>query len=196
MTCIRYIMAALLFLGSVSGQNKTGSVVGTVTDLETHEVLIGANVVLKSADGKDTPYGIATDINGRFLVRNVPAGPYKLRTSYIGYQPFETDLFTLHDDSTYTFVIHLDPYYGKTAEEAREDIRKGIIRIYVWAGMISYSKAHAALAEQYGFEIGVIGCTPFQTDRYDAVMIQHLASRNGKDWFERFRKEWDRIKWP
>jgi hypothetical protein len=100
----------------------------------------------------------------------------------------------LHADSTYRFSIVLDPYYGKTAEDAREDIRKGIVRIYMWASMFAPSKAQTLLAEEYGFEIGITGCTAMQTARYDSVMIQHLASRNGGGWFKRFMKEWNKIK--
>ncbi len=60
-----------------------GAITGYVTDLETGEPLIGANVVLEG-----TSLGSATDITGKFYIPNVPAGNYNLKASYIGYEPY------------------------------------------------------------------------------------------------------------
>jgi hypothetical protein len=193
------VIACLFFLESLLAQNKIVSLTGTVCDLKSKEVLIGSSVWLMSCERKDPPYGeygAATDVKGRFIITKVPPGRYTLHALYIGYQRYETAPFTLYADSTYCLDILLDPYQGLTAEQAREDIKKGVIRIYMWASMIGYSKAHADLAKEYGFEIGNTGCTPIQTARYDSVMVQYLASRNGKGWFDRFLKEWNKIKWP
>ena len=56
---------------------------GVLTDEETGEAIPFANVVL---DG--TRYGVATDLNGFFLINKMPAGEYTLRVRFVGYQEY------------------------------------------------------------------------------------------------------------
>jgi hypothetical protein len=58
-----------------------GKISGKVTDAGTGEPLVGANVVVVG-----TSMGAATNVAGEFVILNVPAGTYTLRTSYVGYQ--------------------------------------------------------------------------------------------------------------
>jgi TonB-dependent receptor len=57
-----------------------GTITGEVTDAATGETLPGANVVLKG-----TAVGVATDVDGRFTLRRVPAGTVTLEIRYLGY---------------------------------------------------------------------------------------------------------------
>ncbi len=59
----------------------TGTIEGKVTDATTGEALFGADLILEG-----TSIGAATDINGKYVIQNVPAGSYTLKASYIGYQ--------------------------------------------------------------------------------------------------------------
>ncbi len=59
----------------------TGKLSGHVTDGETGEPIPGVNVIL---DG--TNYGGATDVNGFYLINNLPPGNYNVTFSAIGYQ--------------------------------------------------------------------------------------------------------------
>ncbi|UCD38400.1 MAG: carboxypeptidase-like regulatory domain-containing protein [Fidelibacterota bacterium] len=75
---------ALLFVvlaTSALYAGTTGKVAGTVTDRETGEPLIGANVMI---DG--TTLGAATDLYGNFVILNIPPGTYSVRASMIGFQ--------------------------------------------------------------------------------------------------------------
>jgi len=67
--------------------NGIGAITGYITDVETGEPLIGANVLLVG-----TSYGSATDINGRYYLTNVPASNYNVKVSYIGYSNFVFNL--------------------------------------------------------------------------------------------------------
>lgn len=58
----------------------TGAITGYITDKETGEPLIGANVLLEG-----TSFGSSTDVNGKYYIANVPAKEYKMKISYIGY---------------------------------------------------------------------------------------------------------------
>ncbi|MDH3251310.1 MAG: TonB-dependent receptor [Ignavibacteria bacterium] len=58
----------------------SGKISGTVTDKETKEVLVGANVAIEG-----TTLGAATDINGEYSILNVPVGVYSIRVTFVGY---------------------------------------------------------------------------------------------------------------
>ena len=60
---------------------SVGKIVGVVKDKASGEVLPGVNVSLEG-----TTYGAATDIDGYYVILNVPVGTYEVRASFIGYQ--------------------------------------------------------------------------------------------------------------
>ncbi len=60
---------------------QTGKIVGKVTDAQSGEVLIGANIIVQG-----TNLGAATNINGEYLILNVPPGSYTVIARYIGYR--------------------------------------------------------------------------------------------------------------
>jgi hypothetical protein len=74
-----------------------GSIRGTVIDAATQTPLIGVNVIVDPAG-----LGDATDMQGAFVIENVPAGSYNLRFSYIGYEPLtRTDVIVRSKRITY-----------------------------------------------------------------------------------------------
>ena len=79
-----HIFFVLLFiLGSINpvfGQN-TGNITGVITEEDTNETLPGVNVRIVG-----TNFGAATDIDGRFIIRNIRPGEYTLEITYIGFQ--------------------------------------------------------------------------------------------------------------
>ncbi len=86
----RRILPSLLFflIGSVSflhAQVTTAALKGTVFD-KHGEALIGATVVATHLSS-GTEYGTTTQIDGRFSIANMRVGgPYKVESSYIGYE--------------------------------------------------------------------------------------------------------------
>lgn len=60
---------------------------GTVTDSITQKPLIGANVFLMG-----TSLGAATDIEGRYLISNIPQDKHIVKISYIGYKAKELEV--------------------------------------------------------------------------------------------------------
>jgi hypothetical protein len=78
----RFIMMLFIsLLGSVAAFAQYGKISGKVTDQESKEPLVGANVVVEG-----TVFGTATDLDGAYVILNVPAGTYNVKVSYIGYQ--------------------------------------------------------------------------------------------------------------
>lgn len=77
------VLALALLTGSLASATTdlaAGRIVGTVTDAQTGEALIGA-----SARIAGTSIGAASDVNGRFAIPNAPSGPQELIVSYVGY---------------------------------------------------------------------------------------------------------------
>ncbi len=69
-------------------QKLVGKIEGIIIDAETKAELIGANVLIINSNT-----GAATDINGKFVIDNVPVGNYSLKISFLGYTPIiKTDI--------------------------------------------------------------------------------------------------------
>jgi TonB-dependent receptor len=71
-----------LFITPLSLAQETGSLTGKIFDKSSKDGLPGANILLK-----ETNIGTATDLDGKFLLRNVPAGKQTFVVTYIGYEP-------------------------------------------------------------------------------------------------------------
>ncbi|MDP6089994.1 MAG: TonB-dependent receptor [Candidatus Marinimicrobia bacterium] len=74
------ILISIIF-SFASGQN--GIISGFVTDSSSGEALIGANVVLIES-GK----GMATEMNGYYIIQSVAEGTYTLMVSYVGFKTY------------------------------------------------------------------------------------------------------------
>ena len=59
---------------------QVGKINGVVRDASTGEALIGANVLLEG-----TTIGAATNVDGYYVITNVPPGTYSLKASMVGY---------------------------------------------------------------------------------------------------------------
>ncbi|MBK7260055.1 MAG: carboxypeptidase-like regulatory domain-containing protein [Ignavibacteriae bacterium] len=60
---------------------RSSNMTGTVKDASTRDALPGANILLV---GKSM--GATTDISGKYIIRNIPAGTHSLRITYVGYR--------------------------------------------------------------------------------------------------------------
>ncbi len=69
------------FAAQISLAGTTGKLVGRVTSKVTGEPLIGANVILEGIG-----MGTATDIEGRYVILQIPPKKYDIRYTMIGYQ--------------------------------------------------------------------------------------------------------------
>ena len=64
-----------------------GSIYGFVTNESTGEALIGANVIIK-----ETGAGMATDMNGYYVIQEIADGDYTVLVSYVGYQMLNREI--------------------------------------------------------------------------------------------------------
>ena len=80
------------FLSILNGQ--TGIISGFVTDSSSGESLIGANVFLQ-----ETGQGMATDINGYYIIQKIAPGNYTIMVSYIGFDVSRQPISIVEDQS-------------------------------------------------------------------------------------------------
>ncbi len=82
-------LIVITVLGLCTGQAfaQTGTVAGTVIDDGSGESLPGATLMLEG-----TSIGAAADVDGRFTLRNVPAGDHVLIVRFIGYRSTEVPI--------------------------------------------------------------------------------------------------------
>jgi len=60
---------------------QSGIISGFISDSSSAEALIGANVILQ-----ETGQGMATDINGYYIIQDITPGDYVLMVSYVGFK--------------------------------------------------------------------------------------------------------------
>ena len=96
-----------------------GTLAGTVVDAETGEPMIGASVFVA-----ELGTGAATDIDGRYTVRQVPAGSYTVRFSYIGYgaQTVENAEVTAGETTTINVQLSIGAELAKRSSSTAEEI--------------------------------------------------------------------------
>ncbi len=76
-----FIVVLLLIFASQQLFAQAGRMQGFVTDATTDEALPGANVFFEG-----TSIGSATDIDGSYIITNIPPGSYNVSVVYIGYE--------------------------------------------------------------------------------------------------------------
>ncbi len=91
---MKRVLIAISFLSLIFStintyaQDASGEIIGQVREANTKIPLIAANVIIM-----ETGLGAATDKNGSFKIKNVPANIYRLRASIIGYKSvIKTDI--------------------------------------------------------------------------------------------------------
>ncbi|CAN5347793.1 TonB-dependent receptor [soil metagenome] len=97
-----FITALLLIPLALIAQERA-SVNGYITDSQTGETLIAANVAVR-----DLNRGTSTNTSGYFSITNLPPGTYTIVASYIGYRQFEQEL-ELSSGETTRLNIEMTP---------------------------------------------------------------------------------------
>ena len=99
-----FTLSLLLLSGTLHAQ-LTQTIRGTVVDVDTREALIGANVYVADIEGESI--GTTTDIDGKFILKNVPVGRRTIKCGYIGYSEFVRDNIQVNSAKEYILDIEL-----------------------------------------------------------------------------------------
>jgi len=73
-----FIISFIIALPTIA---QTGKIVGKITDAQTSEPLIGANILIEG-----TNLGAASNVDGEYMIINVPPKTYTIVAKFIGYQ--------------------------------------------------------------------------------------------------------------
>jgi TonB-dependent receptor len=102
----------LLFVFSLQSliQAQSGSMKGIIYDKEAKSPMVGANIIVKG-----TNLGAASDLDGNYIIRNIPVGRHSIIISYIGYN-IDTVIVNIPADKTIekNFYLSANSIEGKT----------------------------------------------------------------------------------
>jgi outer membrane receptor for ferrienterochelin and colicin len=98
----------------------TGKIVGRITDSATKEPLVGVNITIL-----DTRLGASTDMDGNFVILNIPPGKYKVKVSSVGFKPIVFENVNIVVDRTVELNAELEAtavQVGELIVEARRPL--------------------------------------------------------------------------
>lgn len=89
------LLTSFTFFTSSLIAGSTGKLTGNVTDKDTKEPLPFVNVIVLG-----TNYGAATDLDGNYVILNIPPGTYNVKAQYVGYQAMVVENIQVSIDLT------------------------------------------------------------------------------------------------
>lgn len=152
------LMLAALMSSSLLLAGTTGKIAGTIRDADTGEPLPGVNVVLQG-----TTLGAATNLQGYYVILNVPPGNYEVVASIIGYTPARFKDVRVNIDLTTSLEVRLKSTVLELGEEITVVAERPVVRTDVSASTANVEASTiAALPVQsvsatVGLQAGVRG---------------------------------------
>ena len=148
-------LLALLGLGAPLALAQTGTLAGTVLDGDLGETLPTANVFISAIEK-----GAATDFDGNYTIREVPAGVYDVRYSFAGYETQVVSGVTIAAGQTTEINVTLSA--GQTLDEvvvsAEEIIEAnteiGLLRLRAKAPQMSDAISAASISASGSSDAG------------------------------------------
>ena len=137
------ICLGLLFFFAVNSFAQNGKLAGQLLDKNTGESIIGAVVRI---DG--TQLATVTDIEGRYLIANIPVGIYSVTVNFIGYRPQQLTGVDIRENAT----AQLDFTMSEDLKDLKEvEIVAKISRSSV-GGMLTLQKNNVAVSDVFSSE--------------------------------------------
>jgi len=99
-----WILLFCWIAGTMAVAGTTGKIAGKIVDAQSHEALIGVNVLVVG-----TVSGGVSDVDGNYFIINLPPGKYQLKASAIGYRPETVTDVNVFVDQTTKIDFQLQP---------------------------------------------------------------------------------------
>lgn len=110
------LLLFLIFTAISTYANAQGSIEGTVKN-DSSFMSFASVRLLKSS------FSVAADSNGRFSFKNLDAGKYQLRVSYVGYENYQTEVKVIKDS-----VVQVSVKLTPLSEALKEVVITGTLR--------------------------------------------------------------------
>jgi outer membrane receptor for ferrienterochelin and colicin len=117
---VKKLFTIICLLPAIIYGGTTGKIVGKITDSSTKEALVGVNITIL-----DTRLGASTDIDGNYVILNIPPGRYKVKVSSVGYKPIVFENVNIVVDRTVEINTELEAtavQVGELIVEARRPL--------------------------------------------------------------------------
>lgn len=99
----KIFLIVILFTINVLHAGQTGKLTGKIKDASAGEPLIGANVLIEG-----TSFGTASDVDGNYVILNIPPGKYNVKYSYIGFETVIVNSVVIVADQTTNLSVELN----------------------------------------------------------------------------------------
>ncbi len=116
-------LSILFFQFEIAYAGQTGKISGNVTDSETGEPIIGANILIEG-----TFLGGAADVEGYYYINNIPPGKYTLKVTSVGYKPTKILNVFVKIDKTTNIDIKLSPDVLELGEEVVVKAKRELVQ--------------------------------------------------------------------
>ncbi|NIT58133.1 MAG: TonB-dependent receptor, partial [Aliifodinibius sp.] len=113
----------ILLLPSILFAGQTGKIMGIITDATSGEPLIGANIVVEG-----TTLGAASDVDGDYIILNVPPGIYTLTASMLSYQDMRVTKIRVSIDQSTRVDFKLNPMAIELGEVVTVEAERPLIQ--------------------------------------------------------------------
>ncbi len=126
------IISLVFFFPLLIFAGTTGKLTGRVTDKKTGEPLPFVNITIEG-----TTLGAASDLDGKYIILNIPPGKYNVKFQYVGYQPvivenvqISIDLTTIQDAALEESTVELGAVIVQgNVERIQKDITSSQARV-------------------------------------------------------------------
>jgi hypothetical protein len=184
---ILFAVAFLFYNTTTLFSGTTGKISGFVTDAQTGEKLLSANVLIEG-----TTTGAATNLEGYYVILNVPPGTYRVTASLLGYQSVTmidvrvdidqtTNLdFRLREEmieGEEVIVVATRPVVQKDVSASRANITAAEVQSLPVAQVASVVGLQAGIQVTSDNKFVIRGGAADQT----AFLINGLSLRDGRD---------------
>jgi outer membrane receptor protein involved in Fe transport len=98
------VFILLSLFSGILYSSTTGKIAGVVKNKDTGETLAGANILVQG-----TYLGAASDVDGNFVILNVPVGQHSVKVSYMGFRDAINENVRVSVDLTTDLIFPMEP---------------------------------------------------------------------------------------
>ena len=97
-----FTLIFLLLATVAMSQTSNGIIYGTVLEAKSKQPVIGASVSIEG-----TTIGTSTDLDGKFLLQDLPQGNYTVRISFLSFKTFVSEPLTIKGGESTALNVEL-----------------------------------------------------------------------------------------